>query len=394
MISFLYDYINSILIFFSLVFGLKYLIQHDRLLAIRILGLQLLCNFIFLVIALFVNPQDLMKYPFLIGYIKPMVYLFPAFTYLFHYYLLRPGKKFNYYFLILFLPYLLAMVENLPFFFSSNAVKLSELQLIFEKHDYFYRSPAFTWIPPLYHIYFKILFYTLAAVFLIRDFLKFIGNKFFLSKERHSIVLVWLVGIIIFRILTIIYTLYTFVFAYSPRINYSGLELLIVGDSVFSILFLLFNPSLLDVYYFRTYIHDLKENTQQVKDPKLEVETDFTSEYKKINASIEKYFATQNDYLLVEFTVEKLAQQTQLPQRIISFAIKQLYGISVKDYINKKRMEYLIHQYLIDEKVRSYSFDYLAEMAGFGSRQTLYSCSQKFYNCPPKELFESKFHTI
>jgi AraC-like DNA-binding protein len=164
-----------------------------------------------------------------------------------------------------------------------------------------------------------------------------------------------------------------------------------VGDSIYCIFFILFNPSLLDVYYFRNFLEEAAQKQVKVNTLITEVSGDFISEYEKINISIENYLNKHFGYLQIDFTVEKLAQEMKIPQRVISFAIKKVHGISVKDYINKMRIDYLIEQYTIDEKVRNYSFDYLAEMAGFGSRQTLYSCSQKFYNCPPKELFE-KFY--
>ncbi len=392
MISFLYDYINSIVIFFSLVFGLKYLIQNDGLVALKILGVQLICNCIFLVIALYVNPVDLWDYPFLVGYIKPMVYLFPTFTFLFHYYLLRPSEKFNYFFLLLFLPFILSILESLPFFLSSNEVKLQELKIAFERHDYFYRSPQFVWFNPLYHIYFKIAIYIISGFLLVRDVGKFWSNQFFVSRTKHPLVTYWLLGIIAFRFITISYTLNTFVFSYTPRINYSGLELLVVGDSIFCILFLLCNPSLLDVYFFRNFVQNYSIEQQEKFLNDAEESKDFISEYHKINFQIEDFLKSNEGYTHMDFTVERLAMEIKIPQRVISFAIKQIHGISVKDYINKMRMEFLIQQYISDEKVRSYSFDYLAEMAGFGSRQTLYSCSQKFYNCSPKELFEKNYN--
>ncbi|MEY4384475.1 MAG: hypothetical protein RI995_2017 [Bacteroidota bacterium] len=174
MISILYDYLNTIIIFFSLVFSIKYLIQNEGLLALKILGIQLLINFIFLSLALFVNPVDLWKYPYLLGYLKPMVYIFPILTFFFHYYLLRPGEKFKSYFLLFFIPYLISMVENIPYFISSTEVKLEELKLILEKKDYFYRSAKFIWIAPIYHIYANILIYIFTGIFLLKDFIRLV----------------------------------------------------------------------------------------------------------------------------------------------------------------------------------------------------------------------------
>jgi len=388
MISILYDYINTIIIFFSLVFGIKYLIQNEGLLALKILGIQLLINFIFLSLALFVNPVDLLKYPYLLGYLKPMVYIFPILTFLFHYYLLRPGEKFKPYFLLFFIPYLISMVENIPYFISSTDVKLDELKLILEKKDYFYRSAKFIWIAPLFHIYANIFIYMLTGIFLLKDFITLRAGRFFVSTKEHPFVSIWLFGILFFRLVTIVYTLYTFVFSYSPRLNYSGLELMIVGDSIFCILFLLCNPNLLDVYYFKNFIQELHVSQQKSITKTKEGSIEFHGEYEHMYTKVHAYLLDKKPFLDPDFTVEKLSYELKIPQRVISIAIKHMENSSVKDYINKKRMEYLIHSYQSSEKVRNYSFDYLAEMAGFGSRQTFYSCSQKFYQCSPKDLFE------
>lgn len=107
-----------------------------------------------------------------------------------------------------------------------------------------------------------------------------------------------------------------------------------------------------------------------------------------IAQKVDNFLVTHKDYLDCEFTVEKLSESLEIPQRIISFAIKNIYEMSVKDYINKRRIDYLIGLVKNNTEIKKYSFDYIGEMIGFRSRQSLYSAISKFYGCTPKELFE------
>lgn len=385
------SYLNSIAIFFSVVFGANYAIKNKGILCLKILSIQMFIVALFLLICIYIQPDKLIYHPYLFRMASPIIYTLAPIAFLFNYYFIRPEKRFNYWFLLLFVPLLFQIAENTKFYLEPLAIKIQEIENYLKFNNHLYHSSKYVWINPMVHAYIKIFEYLLFGVFMGRDIYLFTNGKLKLQPKNNVIVRNWLIGIFLFRLFSVFYLAYEYVFKFNPSSSTNGIEIILSLDIIFVIFYLLLNPSLLDVHYFQEYIFSHKPKLQKQpirQDLSEEIFDNQKSELQIIAKKVDKFFVTQKDYLDCEFTVEKLSEKLEIPQRFISFAIKSEYEMSVKDYINKRRIEYLVELVQFDPEIKKYSFDYIGELIGFKSRQSLYSAIAKFYQCTPKELFD------
>lgn len=386
------DYLSTITIFFSLVFGVQYAFRNKGVLCLKIIAIQLILIAILLTAFIFLKPSLLIQYPHLFRVASPLIYTLTPTAFLFHYYFLRPEKRFNFCFLLLYIPFCIQIAENFKFYLLPAELKLKEIQLYFQNRDYFYHSSQYVWFPSMWHSYLKILQYVIFGGLMGYDIYLYQSGKLQLKPQKGSLVQRWLYGNFFFRLCTIGFLIYVYIIHFKPTTTTNGVEFALVLEVIFILLFLLFNPSLLDGHYFQEYllgnVSQKKLALQKGDSLTKEVFQTHVDEQKRIIYEIERYFARSNDFLQIDFSIEKLAAEINVPQRFVSFSVKQILGMAVKDFVNKKRIEYLIELYQRDPKIQKYSFDYMAELIGFRSRQSLYSSISKFYNCTPKELFE------
>ncbi len=388
----LQENLSSIIIFFSIVFGLHYALKNQGVLCLKIISVQLLLIAALLTAFLFLKPELLYQYPHLFRIVSPLIYTLTPTAFLFHYYFLRPEKRFNFWFVLLYIPFFIQIAENSKFYFLPADLKLKEIQLYFQNRDYFYHSSQYVWFPSMWHSYLKILQYIVFGGLMGYDIYLFQSCKLQLKPQKESVVKGWLYGNFFFRLCTIAFLIYVYIFNFQPSNSTNGIQFALVLEVIFILLFLLFNPSLLDGHYFQEYLLGNvslnKLDLQKVDTLTKEVFQAHVEEQQRIIHEIDLYFARSNDFLQIDFTIEKLATAINVPQRFVSFSVKQIMNMALKDYVNKKRIEYLLELYQRDPKIQKYSFDYMAELIGFRSRQSLYSSIAKFYNCTPKELFD------
>ncbi len=386
------DYLNTLTIFFSFTFGIQFALKNHGVLCLKIISIQFFLIAFLLIAVIFLNPTLLYKYPHFFRVASPLVYTLSPTAFLFHYYFLRPEKRFNYYFLLIYLPFIIQIEENFKFYLLPAEFKLKEIQLFFQNRNFFYHSSQYVWFPPMVHTYLKIIQYIVFGFFMGLDIYLFSSGQLSIKPMKGSLVKAWLIGNFLFRLCTILFLIYAYIFHFSPSSSTNGIEFVLILEVIFILLFLMFNPSLLDGHYFQEYLlGNITKGKSIVQNRDILTKKVFEThrtEQMQILEAIERYFEKSTDYLNIDFSVEKLAKEINVPQRFVSFSVKQIEGMAVKDFINQKRIEHLKELYQNDSKVQKYSFDYMAELIGFKSRQSLYSAISKFYHCTPKELFE------
>lgn len=386
-------YLHTITIFFSLVFGLQFAIKNQGVLCLKIISIHLFLIAFLLIAFIFLKPTLLVQYPHLFRVASPLIYTLTPTAFLFHFYFLRPERRFNFWFILLYIPFFIQIAENFKFYLLPADLKLKEIQLYFQNRDYFFHSSQYVWFPSMWHSYAKIIQYIVFGFFMGYDIYLFRSGKLTIKPQKGTLVNSWLLGNFIFRLCSIGFLVYVYIINFKPSTSTNGIEFALVFEVIFILLFLLFNPSLVDGHYFQEYlignVSKGKNDFQKGDTFTKEIFQTHTQQQKQILMEIDNYFARSTDFLQIDFTVEKLAEAIDVPQRFISFSVKQILQIAVKDFINQKRIEYLIELYKRDPKIRKYSFDYMAEMIGFKSRQSLYSTIAKFYHCTPKQLFDN-----
>jgi len=380
------DAIILFFIFFSFAYSAYFFVNGRRILSINLFATYFFTVALILFIFMFFQKDKLLIYPYFFRIISPLIYLLPPLGYLAYYYFFFPQKKFNKLFLLLLLPCLFQYFENLRFYMSDMDIKIREIKMYLETGNLFKYSPQFIWINPLIHVYLKVFMYFFFSILTILNTIKYLKGRLIYDPWKFKKFTYWVIGMLAFRVVANLFLLNNYILNYRPSTNTNGLEWLLSMDACFGILFLIFNPGILDFHYLIKYENSLEtendKNSNHSDDELFQIQC--RSVCNEINQILEKdHYFTKS-----ECTVENIYLQSKIPQRVISFSFRQVYGMSIKDFINKKRVDYLIELYKADDLLKKYSLDYLGELAGFHSRQTLYSCTEKFYGCTPKALFD------
>ena len=376
-------YLFSLVSSLCLLFGLNFLLRKGDLVVAKILAIQFLVMAYVCVTIYFLMPENIVETPYFFRTLAPIYYILPPLNFLFLWYLLNPRSKFNWKHLLFFIPFLLQTIENLPFYLSSRAVKVEEVKWMLAQGDFFAYSPEFMWFDPIIHIYAKVVLYAGFYVAMVYYYLRFKRSKknqiLFQNASFHF----WIIGILVFRICTLFYIWYTFIFIDFGKVSFITTDYLLVAEFVFHLVYLALNPRFLDV----------KILTENLRGPEKQEAVLTNVEEDRMTAladKIEAYFQTTEVFLNSKLTAELLGALTGIPHRQISQAIKYKFGLSFRDYLNQYRMDYVDKKLSDPEFLANSSIEVIAEAAGFGSRQSFYTVFKKAKGCTPKEYFNAK----
>jgi YesN/AraC family two-component response regulator len=108
----------------------------------------------------------------------------------------------------------------------------------------------------------------------------------------------------------------------------------------------------------------------------------------ELGFEIDSYFDNSQIFLNSKLSADLLGTLLKQNPRMIGASIRLKHGMSFRDYINLRRIQYIEETFLSTNEYRKYSLDYIGERAGFGTRQGFYIALKKLKNCTPKEYFE------
>lgn len=376
--------------FFSLVsslcvlFGLNFLLRKGKLIVAKVLAVQFLVLAYLVVAAYFLLPENIIETPYFFRTMAPLFYTLPPLNFLFIWYLFNPNAKFKWKYLLLFLPFVFQAIENLPFYLSSKATKIQEIKWMLTQGDYFAYSPQFMWFDPVIHIYAKLVIYVILYIAMVYYYLIFRRDKQNQILFQRGMFHFWIIGILVFRLCTVIYIWYTFIFTGEGKASFISTDYLLIAEFMFNLFFLAINPKLLDV---RILAEQLTVEHAAMQSVISEQEEERLIE---LAAKIVDYFRTTEVFLNSQLSAELLGSLTGHPHRQIGQAIRFVHNISFRDYLNNYRIQYLEERLLDSTNTAKSSIETLAESAGFGSRQSFYTAFRKAKGCTPKEYFSSR----
>jgi len=114
-------------------------------------------------------------------------------------------------------------------------------------------------------------------------------------------------------------------------------------------------------------------------------------EKSEILKRIDEYMQIEQPFLEQDFSIGRMAAGIGEKSYKISKEIKEYYGISYTDLVNKYRFDYMKEQVKINEKWQQFSIEAMIYQAGFGSRNAFYSAFRKLHpNVSPTEFFHSR----
>jgi len=376
-------YLFSIVSSLCVLFGLNFLFRKGNIVVAKILAIEFLLLGYMVVAAYFLMPANIIETPYFFRTLAPLFYTLPPLNFMFLWYLFHPRATFKKSHLLFFLPFIFQLIENTPFYLSDKATKIAEVKWMLAQGDFFAFSERFMWFDPIYHVYAKFIMYVLFYVAMVYFYVQFRREKQNQILFEKGIFHYWVIGILVFRLFTVIYIWYTFIFTDNGKDSFITTDYLLVAEFVFHLLYLAINPKLLDVKI-------LAENLRGPEKPDVILTDEEGERLQQLAAKVEEYFKTTEVFLNSQLTAELLGSLTGHPHRMIGQAIKHTHGISFRDYLNNYRISYIEEKLGNPEYLAKSSIETIAEASGFGSRQSFYTAFKKVKGCTPKEYFSSR----
>ncbi len=381
-------YAFSLVSSLCVLFGLNFLFRKGNLVVAKVLAVQFLLLAYLVVAAYFLMPENIIQTPYFFRTLAPIFYALPPLNFLFMWHLFNPRVNFNPKHLLFFIPLLIQLIENTPFYLSSKATKIAEIKWMLAQGDYFAFSSRFMWFDPIYHVYAKFAMYLIFYLAMVYYYIRFRRAKENQILFQKGIFHYWIIGVFLFRICTIYYIWHTFIYTDNGKDSFLPVDYLLIAEFVFHLFYLAFNPKLLDVQIL----------AEQLKGPEPEPKTEqelFRAEKEDerlltLADKVEEYFKTTEVFLNSQLSAELLGSLTGHPHRMIGQAIKLKHDISFRDFLNNYRIAYMEEQLAKPDFLAKSSIEAIAEASGFGSRQSFYTAFRKAKGCTPKEYFSSR----
>ncbi len=116
------------------------------------------------------------------------------------------------------------------------------------------------------------------------------------------------------------------------------------------------------------------------------VNYDYTKEMEEIS----RYFELEKPYLKTDLNINQVSVALGIASRELSFIINNHFGQRFTDFLNKYRIEYITNK-LTKEYARNYTIESIVKEAGFASKSSFNLAFKKFNHCTPSE-FISNLH--
>ena len=374
-------YLFSLVSSLCAIFGINFLFRKGNLVVAKILAAQFLILGYLVVASYFLLPQVIVENPYFFRTSAPLYYTLPPLNFMFLWYLLHPRAKFNKIHLVFFLPFILQLLENTPYYLSSKEVKIQEVKWMLSQGDYYAYSPRFMWFDPDYHVYAKFFISLLFYVVMVYYYYQYRKVKQSQFLYRNGVFHLWIIGILVFRVFTLFYIWHTFIYTDQRKTSFITNDYLLVAEFVFHLFYLAINPKLLDVNILSDNLISLEKEEAALSD---------NARLIALAEKVDEYFKTTEVFLNTQLTAELLGSLTGHPHRLIGQAIKQKHGISFRDYLNNYRIAYIEEKLSDPSYWEKSSIETIAEASGFGSRQSFYTAFKKAKGCTPKQYFRSR----
>ena len=324
--------------------------------------------------------------PYLYKITAPINFLLPPIVYLYVRVMLFNKQKLKILDFLHIIPFLLVLINYLPFYLLPISNKKDIIQELFKDINTSYKIQVGYLSEYIINI-FRILQNLIYLIFqwkLIITFNK--QNKNIEVEKQINNVIKWL------RIFTSLSTISLFAFmllAFTALVFqdiYADGFIFHLPDYIFASCFfiistyLLTHPSIFAGLPFIKYKQTPSTLILNQTDYIPYIEQDYSTEI----AIILDYFETKKPYLKKGLNISQLAVEINIPTRLISFIINQHFEMRFNEFINKYRISYIKEK--INEKyLDSFTLNSLASEAGFSNLTTFIAAFKKIENCTPSE---------
>lgn len=361
------------------------LIFRNGILAYKLLGIYL-CLFCLLIFTSYFSTHERLKdYPEIVLIQSSAHFLFGPIHFLFVYFTLNPNNKFSNYFWLLFIPFVLHLAELLAFYIGPIYVKIIEVELFFRYKSLANYPNSIFHIPAFIMSCIKValtLIYQLISLWLL---FKFIQVKKRI-KLKNKILLNWLFLVSVLGIFSAFLSIFylTGIISFN-NFPFSYFDLLMILPTFFNLAILIMKPNILKVNNFQRLVFDLYENRQMGNSSYV---SGCSNQFDSIAHQLEAFFILKKPYLDSNLRLGVIAIELNVSSRVLSQVIQYKYETTYSNFINSWRLNYITEQRALHEEWSNYSFDLLAEISGFSSRQSFYNAVKKIHGTTPTKFLE------
>ena len=343
------------------------------------------------VIYLLLHYNLIKEVPFLFKTAAPLAFAIPPLSYLYTRAVLYNEKQFQVKDLLHCLPFLIVLVNYLPFYFMPIEDKRKIIQLIINNLDQSFTYQAGIIPEKIINIcrILILIVYTIAQWSLIVKYKKHF-KVVQVENQIHDI-LQWLkiyawsctANVIAIFIIVMFYLTNSSLFYSLGFINL--LPLIIYSISFFIISsYLLIHPNVLNGLPFIKY-KEIETNVLTEQTSKIPfIEEDYSEQISQIN----QFFEDQKPYLNKDLSLVQVAAALEMPIRDLSYVLNNYYNCRFTDFVNQYRIKHIIKIYN-KSYLDNFTIESAAMEAGFMSKSGFYKSFKKLYQKTPTEYFES-----
>ena len=316
----------------------------------------------------------------------PTNFLIAPLSYLYVRVVLFNEKKFQKKDLLHFIPFIIVLINYLPFYLLPVSEKLAIIKdsLAYWPISYRYQAGI---IPENFTILMRLglaLYYIVLQWKLILSFKK--ENTEPAIKIQIINVIKWLklftttTTIILLGLLILLIVVVFIPSIYKNEFATQIPSILVSGGFFVMAAYLLTHPDVLSGLPFVKYknIASNIENHKSYHLPYFNV--DYTLEMEQIR----QYFDKEMPFLNKELSINHVSVALNIPSRELSFIINNHFGQRFTDFLNKYRIEYITKK-INKEYLSNFTFEAIANEAGFASKSSFNLAFKKFNHCTPSE---------
>lgn len=339
----------------------------------------------------FLSQADKYIIAFFFG-LRPTLYLFHPLCYLYIRSMLHNKVYFNKWDILLFLPFILFLIDTIPYQISSFEYKLKLAELYIKDFDNVYRYPIALFFTAKFNFFFRPIFNFIITVFEMR-----LIYKHFKNYPEHKVNFkttyywLWSFAFTVFFITTVLSVATVFILI-SPQFNPATDKT--VANSIhlanfISLIFIVYILLSTKTVYGITPEYDSEDEIIIVKESnkigfKLE-----ENRLIEIDQILQKYFEEEKPYLDETFTLLKLSESLKIPNHHLSYYFNFHLKKKFTDYKNEWRINHAI-QLLMDGMLKKYTVEQVYQEAGFTTKSNFYRAFRNQTGKTPIEYLDGE----
>ncbi|MEJ6979392.1 helix-turn-helix domain-containing protein [Pedobacter sp. P351] len=341
------------------------------------------------VLYVLIKSGDLVNLPFLLHFFNPFSYAAPACLFLYVNCIVKKKSEINKIEWLHFIPALLAVIEALPWYFSSVSWGSVTMQMVEDPANLLKMTTGY--FPYYYHLFFRPVLF---IIYLLFTWYILLQSKILVSKkEGDKSIGIWLLSLmIIISLVQIVRIIPVFInrpeLFVGVQINaqwYTSVNAVIF---LFIVLYILYRPDLLYKYILVSDKFEVKAvNSAAIIQTEENSNKIISSELGDVYLiALEEFMKGEKPFLNHDFQIMNLAQALKIPIHHCSFVINTLIGNNFRDWVNSYRIKYFIDQFPV--KANQMTIEAIANDSGFKSSTTFYRAFKKETGKMPKSYFK------